>query len=143
MTFATDPTYPEAGDVHAAQSDWKDKVYLLTSLPLRKPRTLIDDATAILSSAISAPLVFLGAKPASPTADDVFTRGEVELREDEILEQDRTEEGEVDDSPERTRHVCVIATSKEDERLVGEKAKLRRQWIIYPLRTSKGRTGAI
>lgn len=143
VNFAFDPSYPMSGTREAALSTWKDKTYLLTSIPLRKPRTLIDNASAILSSAVSAPFSLFGyASPASPRPDQVFDSGDIDLREDEILEQERSEEGEVDDSPEKWRQVRVIGIAKEDEHVVGERAKARRQWQVVPLRAHKSRTGA-
>lgn len=142
VSFAFDPTYPSSGDREAAMSNWKDKTYLLTSIPLRKPRSIIDDASALLTSAISMPFSLFGhAAPSTPRPDQVFDSGDIDLREEEILEQDRSEEGEVDDSAEKWRQVRVIGISKEDEQIVGEKAKTRRQWIVVPLRAHKSRTG--
>jgi len=142
VTFSYDPTHPGSPNRAAALSGWKDKLYFMTSIPMRKPRTIIDDASELLSSAISAPLSFLGgysaAAPARP--DDVFNSGEIDLREDEILETDRSEEGEVDDSPEKHRQVRVIGVSKEEEDVGGEKARARKQWVVIPLRSVRNRT---
>lgn len=145
VTFAFDPTYPTTASPDTARSTWKDKMYVLTALPLRKPRTIIDDASELLTSAISAPLSFFSgrAAPATPRPDEVFSSGDIDLREDEILEQERSEEGEVDDSLEKFRHVRVVGVAKEDEQILGEKAKARQQWIVMPLRSVRSRTGAI
>lgn len=143
MTFASDPTYA-TGVTAAAAGAWKDRAFLLTAIPLRKPRTIIDDASELITSAISAPLSFFGRGiPSSPRPDEVFDSGDIDLREDEILEQERSEEGEVDDSLERYRNVRVIGVAKEDDRVVGEKAKARREWVVIPLRSTKSRTGTI
>lgn len=113
----------------------------MTSIPMRKPRTLIDGASELLTSAISVPFnLFSGKATSKANPTDVFDSGDIDLREDEILETERTEEGEVDDSPERYREVRVIGISKEDERAAGEKAKARRQWVIVPLRSVRNRT---
>lgn len=141
--FAFDPTYPPSGTREEALSTWKDKTYLLAAIPLRKPRSLIDDASALLTSAVSAPFSLFGyAAPTSPRPDQVFDSGDIDLREDEILEQERSEEGEVDDSYEKFRQVRVIGVAKEDEQVVGEKAQARRQWKVVPLRKHKHRTGS-
>ncbi|KAG6842432.1 hypothetical protein C0991_007562 [Blastosporella zonata] len=99
--FQSDPAYP-----HDHHSDaWKSRSYLLTAIPLRKPKTIIDDAAAFLSSAISSPLSFLSGKSAAgpqATPDEVFT-GPIDLDENEVVEEDRSEEAEVDDSPEVER----------------------------------------
>ena len=144
VIFNTDPAYADLkSDKAAALGAWRHNHYALASVPMRKPRTIIDDASALLSSAITAPFSFFGSsKTSSNTArpDEVFD-GEIDLREEEILEQDRSEEGEVDDSPEKLRHVRVIAFSKEGASQLGEKAKLRMQWEVLPLLAAKQRTG--
>ncbi|KAJ3557113.1 hypothetical protein NM688_g1647 [Phlebia brevispora] len=141
VTFAYDPSYPTSAREEAA-SAWKDKVYLMTSIPMRKPWTIMNDASELLTSAISAPFTLLSGRSGSlAKPDEVFDSGDIDLREDEILEQDRSEEGEVDDSPDKHREVRVIGTSKEDEQSIGEKAKARRQWVVVPLRTTRRITG--
>lgn len=116
---------------------------MLSSIPMRKPPTILDNAAAFLSSALSPTLSVFGAITAPPkaTPDEVFNTGAVDLREDEILEQDRSDEGEVDDSPERVRRVRVVATSKEQSGTLSEQALLRRRWEVIPLRSTKKATG--
>lgn len=145
MTFAFNPAYPSTATQETALSAWRDKIFLLTAIPLRKPRSIIDDASEVLTSAISAPFSFFSGRqvPATPHPDEVFSSGDIDLREDEILEQERSEEGEVDDSPEKFRELRVVGVAKEDEQVAGEKAKARRQWIVIPLRSTRSRTGAI
>jgi len=82
--------------------------------------------------------MFSGVGHTQATPDDVFNSGDIDLKEDEILEQDRGEEGEVDDSPEALRLVNVLAIPKRHEdKVVGQKASLRRQWEILPLRATR------
>ncbi|KAH8099280.1 WD40 repeat-like protein [Cristinia sonorae] len=141
VTFAADPTYPASGDIHALLETWKEKTYVLAQIPMRKPRTIIDDASELLTSALNKPLHFFGAhKLSSATPDAVFTAGDIDLKEDEILELERSEEGEVDNAPELRRYVRVLALSKEEERALGEKAKNRLRWDVIPLRSTKQRT---
>jgi WD repeat-containing protein 23 len=75
---------------------------------------------------------------AEATPDEVFSSGDIDLKEDEILEEDRTDEGEVDDSPDFHRFVNVISVPKgrEDEP-IGARASKRRQWEIVPLRATR------
>ncbi|KAI0347679.1 hypothetical protein BDW22DRAFT_8307 [Trametopsis cervina] len=143
VTFAFDPSYPTSASRAAAFSGWKDKLYFLTAIPMRKPRTLMDNATDLLSTAISVPFSFLGA-PSAPSArpDEIFDTGDIDLKEDEILETDRSEEGEVDDSLEKHRPVRVVGLTKEEENVVGEKARARRRWVVTPLRNTRNRTGS-
>lgn len=143
MIFSHDPAYPPPS--FNSSNAWRSKTYVLSSVPLRKPRTIIDDASDFLSSAIAAPLsLWSGGSPqAQATPDEVFN-GAIDLNEDEILEEERGEEAEVDDSPELGRSVrmlTLVNKTLDDWELVG-KAKKRRQWQITPLRTANARTGA-
>ncbi|KZT74971.1 WD40 repeat-like protein [Daedalea quercina L-15889] len=141
VTFASDPSYPPPAEQNKWEA-WKEMTFLVTAVPARKPRGIIGDASELLTSAISTPLSLFGAmKPASSaTPETVFSSGEVDLREDEILEQERSEEGEVDDSPERRREVRVLALAKEEVEAASTKAKLRRQWEVIPLRATRRST---
>ncbi|KAJ7292730.1 WD40 repeat-like protein [Mycena rebaudengoi] len=128
--FACDPTYPP---VSANPSDaWMRKSYILASIPLRKPRSMIDDAQAFIASAMSTPLSFIsgGRVPAQPTPEEVF-RSDIDLGEDEVLEEDRGEEAEVDDS---------LEWGRKEEKGIVEKARNRRRWKITALRRVDART---
>ena len=88
------------------------------------------------------PFTLLTGRSAAPaTPDAVFSSGYIDLREDEILESERSEEGEVDDSPEKLRDVRVVGLSQTDMILLGDKAKARQQWVILPIRKSRRGTG--
>lgn len=142
MIFTSDPTYPDPPLSPASFKSWKTKSYILTAIPMHKPRTIIDDASAFLTSAISTPLSFLSGKKVSKSVPEEVFDGNFDLAEDEILETERGEEGEVDDSLERERKVrmlSILDKSKDDQTL-GEKAKARRRWKVTPLRTSNART---
>ncbi|THH13014.1 hypothetical protein EW146_g7163 [Bondarzewia mesenterica] len=137
VEFETDPAYPDPPTTGTIGQAWWNKSYHLTAMPMRKPRTFIDDASELLSSAIRLPLsLFSGGAPQPPSkADEQF-----DLREDELEEQDRGEDAEVDDSPELTRKVRVIATTDAEARELGEKARNRRCWLVSPLRRTAART---
>ena len=144
MTFASDPSYPPGSPRGALNDSWRNKSYVLTSLPKRKPRTLIDDASEFLSSAVTAPLSFFSGGVSSPPKakpDEVFN-GDIDLNEDELLDQDRGEEAEVDDSPDGLRKVRVLSILVHETEALGEKARQRRRWQVIPLRKSAQRTGA-
>ncbi|KZT02499.1 WD40 repeat-like protein [Laetiporus sulphureus 93-53] len=149
VTFAMDPsnTTSTSKSVRRTSVDaWKEKVYLLSSIPARKPRTVVDDASEMFTNAIASPLTFFGSfgkTRSGATPENVFSSGDIDLREDEILEQDRTEEGEVDDSPEKRREVRVLTLAKEELDAASEKAKLRRRWIVTPIRLSKNHTSTL
>ncbi|KAF9245903.1 WD40 repeat-like protein [Melanogaster broomeanus] len=128
VIFSCDPTYPPPGN--GASNTWRRKKYILSSVPMRKPKSLIDNASDFLSTAVAAPFSFLSgglsAKPKS-TPEEVFG-GDIDLREDEMLEQDRGEEGEVDDSYDLVRKDLYEETNS--------RARKRRQWQVLGLRTS-------
>ncbi|KAF5385330.1 hypothetical protein D9615_001191 [Tricholomella constricta] len=141
--FNSDPSYSPSEQRADA---WKSKSYVLTSIPLRKPKTIIDDAAAFLSSAISTPLSFLSGRAPAPHAspDEVFS-GPIDLDENEVLEEDRTEEAEVDDSHDLERKVRMMAIvdKEESDKYLGEKAKNRRCWQVASLRRIDARTGGL
>ena len=72
--------------------------------------------------------------PTAAGTDDAFN-----LREDEVAEQDRGEDAEVDDDPARGRVVGVIGLTPEEHRELSDKAWARRQWEVLPLRATAAR----
>ncbi|KAF8079013.1 hypothetical protein FPV67DRAFT_1444215 [Lyophyllum atratum] len=141
--FTSDPAYPPP---EQRSDTWKNKSYLLTSVPLRKPKTIIDDAAAFFSSALNSPLSFLSGRNPAPhaTPDEVFS-GPIDLDENEVLEEDRTEEAEVDDSPDIERKVRMVSIidKERSDKVLGEKARDRRRWQVASLRRVDARTGGI
>ena len=72
------------------------------------------------------------------TPDQVFDNGDIDLRDDEILDLDRSEEGEVDDSPDPLRLVRLVAVSPTDyDKTVTPYTALRRKWELLPLRATR------
>ena len=150
LTFAADPSFPQPsappppGEAPAAGGDgsggaWKEKTYYLSSVPVRKPPTLIDNASALLNTAVSGPLAFFGMKRMGATPEEVFD-SEIDLNEGEIAEQDRNEAEEVDDSLDSLRPVKVIGLTVEEVNGATDAASLRRRWEVLPLRSTKLRT---
>ncbi|KIO08498.1 hypothetical protein M404DRAFT_133750 [Pisolithus tinctorius Marx 270] len=136
VTFAQNPAYPQPRD--GTSSAWRRKTYILSAIPMPKPRSLVDNASDFISSAVAAPLSFFsGGKSTSPkaTPEDVFHEG-IDLTEDEVLEQERGEEGEADDSPELMRRLRVLTIDPGDPQPDGINARKRRQWEILTLRTT-------
>ena len=121
---------------------WRNKTHYLVSQPLRKTRTIIDDASEIITTAISNPTSFFS---------DTFSRksiskpkeilgGNIDLKEEEIVDEDRGQEDEVDDSPEIGRHVRMVSVIKDNEGELSNRAERRRQWVVSPLRRLNART---
>ncbi|KAJ3010957.1 hypothetical protein NUW54_g2324 [Trametes sanguinea] len=125
----------------SSSSTRKEKTYYLTSVPVRRPPSLMANASNMLNTAIAGPLAFFGGKGASNATPEQVFDGEIDLTENEIAEQDRNEAEEIDDSIDALRPVKVIALTAEEAENASEQAKLRRQWEVLPLRISKHRTG--
>ena len=145
VQYSCDPTYPPHGT--PSSNLWRQKTYLLTALPQRRPRTIIDDASEFIASNIIAPISFLtGGPPLSPARPDQVFGGAIDLNEDEVVEEERGEEAEVDDAPDLTRKVRVIAVPTADkdmlDGLLSEAASRRRKWIVTPLRRVAARTAS-
>jgi len=63
--------------------------------------------------------------------------GGIDLAEDEMLEQDRGEEGEVDDSLDPQRFLRILSIDQADALPPkGTNARKRRQWQVSALRRS-------
>lgn len=114
----------------------------MSAIPMQKPRSLVDDASAFLSSAVVAPFSFFSAnrRPAGPkaTPEDVIS-GNIDIAGDDVLEQDRGEEGEVDDSLELMRKLRILSILPGDSQPEGINARKRRQWEILTLKTTAAR----
>jgi WD repeat-containing protein 23 len=130
VEFENDPEF-------AGGTAWRAKTFHLTALPRPRPRTLLDDATEVLSSAFRAPLSLFGGPSHDSIAagtDDTFN-----LRQEEVDEQDRGEDAEADDDPAHDRAVRVIGLTRQGHLELGDKAWARRQWEVLPLRTTAAR----
>ncbi|KAJ7762386.1 hypothetical protein DFH07DRAFT_814203 [Mycena maculata] len=139
--FVYDPSYPHPSTV--ASDAWQKKTYILASIPMRKPRTIIDDAHAFISTAITTPLSFFsGASSPPPATPEAVFSSDIDLAEHEVLEEERGEEAEVDDSPEwgrKIRALGIVNKAREEQQIIPE-ARNRRRWQIIPLRQTDART---
>ncbi|KAF8591947.1 hypothetical protein K439DRAFT_1325744 [Ramaria rubella] len=147
VSFAYDPAH------HGPNSDsaslTHDKTYILSSIPIRKPRGILKDASDFLqvaASAIPSPFAVafgvLGVTDPSTSASAAeVRRGGFDLREDETSEVDRVEEDSIDDSPDPLRRVRVISLANGAVEDVGTKTRERRRWEVIPLLKSKAMTG--
>ncbi|PAV22746.1 WD40 domain containing protein [Pyrrhoderma noxium] len=135
IRFQCDPSYSQSSTSNA----WRQRSYLLSSVPLRRPRTILDDASDAITSVFAGPLSpitsIFGASARSSTVQEVYN-SDIDLREDEVLEEDRGEGEEVDDSPELRRDVRVIAVGEHETGLT-ELTKRRRAWEVLPLRRTR------
>jgi len=145
VQFGCDPTYPPQG---APPSNvWRLRTYLLTAIPKRKPRTIIDNASEFIATNIFGPISYLtGGPPLNPALPDQVFNGEIDLNEDEVVEEERGEEAQADDAPDPARNVRVITVPTVDkdmlDGLMSEQARQRRRWIVTPLRSTSARTAS-
>lgn len=149
----------------AAQA-WKQKCYLLTSIPSRKPRTFVDDAADFFvsgASFLTSPLASFSFAGPSTEPDHYYagtgaphkgeedakalservslehvSAGHFDLREDEVVEEERAEETEVDDNPDLMRRVRIVGYRRQTE-LPNSKARDRKRWEILPIRKERRR----
>lgn len=142
MHFEYDPAYPKPGE--PTSDAWKSKTYVLTSVPLRKPRTVFEDAGQFITTNIFGPIISgFSVRPPTPvqaTPEEVFD-GKIELKDDEVVEEERREEDEVDDSPELSRKLKVLAIVDKEasDKTLSDKGKERRKWVVTGLRKSNAR----
>lgn len=105
----------------------------------------MDNAAEFITSNIFTPISLLTGSSAPPPArpDELFN-ADIDLTEEEIVDEEKGEEGEVDDSPELGRKVKIITVPTEEKKmmdlLLSEKARNRRKWVVVPLRTKQART---
>ncbi|KAF8560152.1 WD40 repeat-like protein [Imleria badia] len=136
VLFSCDPAYPPPGNT--TSNAWRRRRYILSSVPMRRPKSFIDNASAFLSATVTAPFSLLaGSVSTQPksTPEEVFS-GDIDLAEDEVLEQDRGEEGEVDDSPEPHRNLRLLSIDPRGTPPEGTSARKRGQWQVFALRRS-------
>ncbi len=104
---------------------------LVTAIPRRCRRTILDETSGTLASAFRNPLSLLPRMqvttldPTAADTDDTFN-----LREDEVEELERGDETEVDDDPARERAVRVVGRTPEEHHELSDKAWARRSWEV-------------
>ncbi|KAF9651384.1 hypothetical protein BDM02DRAFT_3110823 [Thelephora ganbajun] len=133
ITFSYPPNFANS------PQDWAENTYLLASKPRARPKSVIEQATAFFSTAVTSSKSMLsGVGHNKPTPDQVFDNGDIDLRDDEILDLDRSEEGEVDNSPDLLRLARVVTVSPTDyDKTVAPYKALRRRWELLPLRATR------
>ena len=82
----------------------------------------------------------------SPARPDEVFGGEIDLNEDEVVEEEKGEEAEVDDAGDLTRKVRVVGIPTADkdtlDALLSQTARQRRRWIVTPLRRAAAKTAS-
>ena len=99
----------------------------------------MDDAAEAFTSFTANPLSPLSSifsLPASKSQAEEVSDSNIDLREDELMEEDRGENEEADDSPEPLRRIRLV-TLDDPQEGVTEATKLRRSFEVIPLRRSR------
>ena len=137
VDFECDPAF-------AGGTNWRAKTFYVTAIPRRRPRTIFDGASDVFTSAFRHPFSLLvGAHASAPETTAAGTDDTFNLREDEVEEQERGEETEVDDDPARDRAVRVIGMTPEQDHELTERAWARRRWEVIPLRATAARNSGL
>lgn len=151
VSFSCDPSFPHITRENAQHLDssWRQKTYVLATLPERKQRTFVEDASDAIVGVFSNPFGFVESITSSlssgsgqsqdvrggPSAEHA-TETDFDLHDDEIVEEERADAEEIDDSPALLRQVRVLAVDNPNAPL-HPKTRDRRMWEVVPLRTSK------
>ncbi|OCB87135.1 hypothetical protein A7U60_g5872 [Sanghuangporus baumii] len=106
-----DPSFP---DPSVSSNAWRQRSYILSSVPMRKPRSFLENASDALNSVFTNPLTSIFGATSQATVREVHD-SDIDLREHEVLEEDRGEGEEADDSPEPLRKVAVVALPDQEE----------------------------
>ncbi|KAF8310826.1 hypothetical protein DL93DRAFT_2061690 [Clavulina sp. PMI_390] len=132
VRFNYDPAYPLPSS--SPSMVWQEKQYLVSSIPKRKPPTVFDNAAQFFSDAVSVIAAPVSGVPATPHPDD---NGEFDLRENEIMEEERGVENDADDSPDIARDICVLSLPFGTDSRGSPAARERRRWEILPITKGK------
>ncbi|KAF8265763.1 hypothetical protein EI94DRAFT_1734731 [Lactarius quietus] len=137
VDFECDPAF-------AGGTNWRAKTFYVTAIPRRRPRTIFDGASDVLTSTFLNPFSLLsGVHALAPHSTAAGTDDTFNLREDEVEEQERGEETEIDDDPARDRAVRVIGMTPEQDHELTERAWARRRWEVVPLRATAARNSTL
>ncbi|EJU05856.1 hypothetical protein DACRYDRAFT_62552 [Dacryopinax primogenitus] len=131
-TFACDPNYPNPLYPLTAESSsaaWRSRDYVLASVPMKAPPSILDSAHSFLLNAASQLQLLPG------------RQGEqFDIAEDEVLDADRADDEDVNDdnSGERWRHAKLVSlplgwNDKTGKGGGGKRDRERRRWMVVPL----------
>ncbi|KAG9124402.1 hypothetical protein FRC07_011762 [Ceratobasidium sp. 392] len=150
VTFGSDPNYPLPGATDPRNA-WRSMDYIVAGVPLQRPRSFLENTMAMMSNigaTLSKPQALLTNTPASPMGaafGHEDTAADFDLRDDEVMEEDRTGgEDDTDDSPDLGRPVRVlelpIGWLEKAGAKLSDGALRRRQWEVIPLQSQRRRT---
>ena len=121
---------------------WKEREYILTSVPQARPKSFLENTSNFFASAVSKiPLGPAFGAPAVASSSAHINTGEFDLRQEEIMEEERAAEEEADDSPEPAREVKMLnlplgSLEKEKNTMAAE----RRKWDVIPVLANRNVT---
>ena len=109
---------------------------------MRRARTFGENVVDALSM-VPNPFLLMRGQVTGPTRSNLeVAKGDFDVKEDELLDEDRADDEEVDDSPEQLRRVRVLERTDAHTETPKEKRQDRYQWEILPVRTNKARAGS-
>ncbi|KAG9007291.1 hypothetical protein FRB94_014506 [Tulasnella sp. JGI-2019a] len=132
VKYMHDPSYP-VPSTHPS-NQWKERDYVMASVPLRALRTVSQAAAEIFGTASSFFTTGSLGRLAGTAAAAQVRSGDFDLREDEVIEEERAPEDEIDDSPLPHRNVRILNlpvgwVEKEGNTDAGH----RRKWEVISL----------
>lgn len=79
-----DPLTGEITVSFSSEEDTSGRKYVLTAMPLRQPRSILNDASDFLASAVSSPLSLFGGGTKKATPEEVAHAG-LDIQDDEVV----------------------------------------------------------
>ena len=93
---------------------------------------------------VASPIsTIFGAPRISNATPEAVAQVDIDLRENEVIEEERAETEEADDSTDKDRDLRMLRLGKATQNAVGSAARNRRRWEIIQLRNADRRTGPI
>jgi hypothetical protein len=81
--------------------------------------------------------IFGASSSSAASAAEHVHETDIDLRDDEILESDRTDE--TDDSPELLRRIRVVGSRLGSSSSLSQDAEMRRQWRIFGISQARAK----
>ena len=141
ICFSCDPSYPPHST--SPSNLWRERDYVLGALSKPRPKSLVDSAADFFSSAAALVSFNPFGAPSSESSTAHVADGQYDLRDEEILEEERIADEQDDSSPEPRREVRMLTFPMgwmdKDERKDPRGCE-RRKWEIVSLQSSRSVT---
>ncbi|KAG8900615.1 Elongation factor 2 [Tulasnella sp. 403] len=103
LAFACDPMYPTS--TSASSGAWRERDYILSALPRRRPKTFLENTSSFFSTTASKLTLNPFGGPVASTSTTEVQKGDYDLKDDEVMEEERAQEEGDDDSPDHERKI--------------------------------------